>query len=119
MHSLSKILLLFQRPTKRDLLRDRSAAKLDGESLCLILDCMATYIYETIPESEEETPIRFEYTQSMSDAPLTRHPESGAPVKRVITGGYGFNVSGSEKSVPSPSMGDSCCNQGGCGCPSN
>jgi|TARA_B110000495_G_C22846952_1_gene493855 predicted nucleic acid-binding Zn ribbon protein len=77
---------------------------------------MATYIYETIPSSEAEEPTRFELKQSMNDDPLTQHPESGAPVKRVITGGYGFNVSGSEKSAPMPSTGSSCCQSGGCGC---
>ncbi len=78
---------------------------------------MATYIYETIPGSADDAPIRFEYIQSMNDAPLTQHPETGVPVKRVITGGYGFAVSGGSKSAPAPSSGDSCCsNQGGCGC---
>lgn len=80
---------------------------------------MATYIYETIPLSENEEPVRFEYQQSMKDEPLTRHPTTGKPVKRVITGGYGFNVSGSVKSAPAPAAGDSCCHQGGCGCSPN
>ncbi|HCR30917.1 MAG TPA: hypothetical protein DIV79_12965 [Opitutae bacterium] len=78
---------------------------------------MATYIYETIPSSNNESPERFEIQQSMNDSPLTEHPESGVPVKRVITGGYGFNVTGSEKSAPAPPS--SCCNQGGCGCSPN
>ena len=78
---------------------------------------MATYIYETIPTSPDETPERFEIQQSMKDAPLSKHPQSGVPVKRVITGGYGFNVSGSEAQAPAPSI--SCCNQGGCGCSFN
>jgi len=78
---------------------------------------MATYIYETIPSSKDEEPIRFEYKQSMNDAPLEKHPENGQPVKRVITGGYGFAVSGSPKSsTPLPS---SCCPSGGCGCSHN
>ncbi|MFL3657354.1 MAG: FmdB family zinc ribbon protein [Opitutales bacterium] len=77
---------------------------------------MATYIYETIPSSESEEPIRFEVKQSMNDDALTLHPDSGAPVKRVITGGYGFNVNGNEASTPMPSAGSSCCQNGGCGC---
>jgi len=80
---------------------------------------MATYLYETIPDSDSEEPVRFEYQQSMNDAPLTNHPTTGLPVKRVITGGYGFNVTGSAQSAPVPSAGDSCCNQGGCGCSYN
>ena len=51
---------------------------------------MATYVYETIPSVEGETPKRFEMKQSMKDAPLARHPDTGEPVRRVITGGAGL-----------------------------
>lgn len=51
---------------------------------------MATYIYETVPRQSDETPRRFEIVQSMKDAPLTRHPDTGEPVRRVISGGYGI-----------------------------
>lgn len=51
---------------------------------------MATYVYETIPESPEKPAERFEIRQSMNDAPLTTHPETGQPVRRVIVGGYGM-----------------------------
>ena len=51
---------------------------------------MTTYAYETIPQKAGETPRQFEVRQSMTDKPLTRHPETGEPVRRVITGGYGF-----------------------------
>ena len=51
---------------------------------------MATYVYETIPQRDGDTPRRFEVVQSMKDAPLTRDPETGAPVRRVISGGYGL-----------------------------
>ncbi|MSR43630.1 MAG: zinc ribbon domain-containing protein [Pedosphaera sp.] len=50
---------------------------------------MATYIYETIPKKPGQKPRRFEAQQKMSDAPLTRDPETGLPCKRVITGGSG------------------------------
>lgn len=49
---------------------------------------MPTYVYETLP-AEGETPQRFEVRQSMTDQPLTRHPDTGAPVRRVIIGGTG------------------------------
>ncbi|HBR93971.1 MAG TPA: hypothetical protein DEA90_07375 [Opitutae bacterium] len=71
---------------------------------------MATYIYETIPAKEGEAPIQFELQQSMKDAPLTAHPETGVPVRRLISGGLGFT--GSAK--PESSAG-SCCS-GSCGC---
>ena len=51
---------------------------------------MATYLYETIPGKPGEEPVTFEVQQSMRDAPLTKHPETGLPVRRVITGGFGF-----------------------------
>ena len=50
---------------------------------------MTTYIYETIPKNSDEEPRRFEVQQKMSDPPLETDPESGLPVKRVITGGSG------------------------------
>lgn len=51
---------------------------------------MTTYVYETIPQQSGEQPERFEFQQSMNDAPLTKHPRDGRPVRRVIAGGYGF-----------------------------
>lgn len=51
---------------------------------------MPTYVYETIPETAEETPLRFELRQRMNDAPLEVHPENGAPVRRVVSGGLGY-----------------------------
>lgn len=51
---------------------------------------MTTYVYETIPQKPGAEPRRFEVRQSMHDAPLTRDPETGEPVRRVIAGGFGF-----------------------------
>jgi len=66
---------------------------------------MATYIYETIDETK---PIRrFEMKQSMNDKPLTHDPETGLPVRRVITGGYGIMSSGASQ--------DTACGMGACG----
>ena len=44
---------------------------------------MPTYVYQVINAdgSDGET---FEFFQKMADAPLTKHPESGKPVRRVI-----------------------------------
>jgi predicted nucleic acid-binding Zn ribbon protein len=50
---------------------------------------MPTYIYESIPHDDRE-PERFEVTQRMNDAPLTVHPESGLPLRRIVTGGNGI-----------------------------
>lgn len=51
---------------------------------------MATYVYETIPQHPGEAPRRFEMVQSMKDAALRTHPETGEPVKRLVTGGFGL-----------------------------
>lgn len=50
---------------------------------------MPAYIYETIPQNPKQKPRRFEVQQSMKDAALTKDPETGLPVRRVITGGSG------------------------------
>jgi predicted nucleic acid-binding Zn ribbon protein len=50
---------------------------------------MATYTYETIPQKKGQKPRRFEIEQKMSEDALTHEPETGLPVRRVITGGSG------------------------------
>ncbi|MFT3870084.1 MAG: zinc ribbon domain-containing protein [Nibricoccus sp.] len=69
---------------------------------------MPTYIYETVPKKSGAKTKRFEIKQSMKDKPLTKHPETGEPVRRVIAGGYGFIA---QKSAPPPRA--SCCRGGG------
>jgi len=71
---------------------------------------MPTYIYETVPKKTGAKPKRFEVKQSMKDAALTQHPETGEPVRRVIAGGYGFIA---QKSAPPPRQ---CCGGGGGDC---
>lgn len=44
---------------------------------------MPTYVYEVIRENGESGE-RFELVQRMADPPLTEHPETGEPVRRVI-----------------------------------
>jgi predicted nucleic acid-binding Zn ribbon protein len=53
---------------------------------------MPTYVYETIPVGPEEEPRRFDVFQRMSDEPLTHDPESGEPVRKIITGGIGLKL---------------------------
>lgn len=55
---------------------------------------MITYVYETIPSISDEEPERFEWRQSIREPSLKRHPETGVPVRRVISGGLGFGSSG-------------------------
>lgn len=72
---------------------------------------MATYVYETIPTQEGELPVQFELQQSMKDEPLTKHPETGAPVRRLISGGLG--ITGTAKQ---DAGGGHCCGGSSCGC---
>ncbi len=44
---------------------------------------MPTYVYEVILEDGDEGQV-FEVVQKMSDSPLTHHPVTGQPVRRVI-----------------------------------
>lgn len=53
---------------------------------------MPTYVYETIPENPTQQPHRFEVFQSMHDDALTHDPDSGEPVRRIITGGIGMKL---------------------------
>lgn len=70
---------------------------------------MTTYVYETIPPKRGLKPRYYEIKQSMNDAPLTKHPETGEPIRRVVLGGLGILSSKSGKA------GTSCgCAPGGC-----
>jgi hypothetical protein len=70
---------------------------------------MTTYVYETIPQIPGIEPRRFEVRQSMNEAPLKRDPETGEPVRRVISGGFGFVAQKSASaSAPSKSCGPQC-----------
>lgn len=75
---------------------------------------MAIYTYETIPASPDEPVHTYELRQSMRDDAFTHHPDTGEPIRRVITGGLGIMTSG-KGGANSPSGGHSC-GMGGCGC---
>jgi predicted nucleic acid-binding Zn ribbon protein len=82
---------------------------------------MPIYVYETVPASAPEHAHvhadRFEVRQSMHDAPLSQHPSTGAPVRRVLSGGlatFTHGASGDRCAMPAgqaPSMG---CGAGNC-----
>jgi predicted nucleic acid-binding Zn ribbon protein len=50
---------------------------------------MPTYVYETVSDDPKQVR-RFEVEQRMSEKPLVKDPDSGLPVRRVISGGLGF-----------------------------
>ncbi|MDX2079488.1 MAG: zinc ribbon domain-containing protein [Terrimicrobiaceae bacterium] len=72
---------------------------------------MATYVYETIPAKPGGKSTRFEVRQSMTEPALTKHPETGEPVRRVISGGFGIMGRGAKATQPSGG-----CGSGACGC---
>ena len=70
------------------------------------------YIYETTDPAKPAR--RFEISQSMKDAPLLVHPETGEPIRRVVLGGFGVLSSGKAGSN-APASGGSCRGPS-CGC---
>ncbi len=68
---------------------------------------MPTYVYETVKRPAR----RYEIKQSMKDAALRVHPETGEEIRRVITGGFGYAAKGRGASAPAAAHG---C--GSCGC---
>lgn len=69
-------------------------------------DRMAIYVYETTDPKKKVR--RFEIQQSMKDEPLTKHPETGEEIQRVITGGYGLMMKGAAAEPP-PECGRGAC----------
>ncbi|HZT21966.1 MAG TPA: zinc ribbon domain-containing protein [Verrucomicrobiae bacterium] len=74
---------------------------------------MKLYVYETIPQTPDAKPRYFEIKQSMNTKPLTTHPQTGKPIRRVVLGGFG--VLSSSKTVSESSAGSSGCGPS-CGC---
>ncbi|MBN8524628.1 MAG: zinc ribbon domain-containing protein [Planctomycetes bacterium] len=70
---------------------------------------MPTYEYETIPQKAGQSPVRFELYQPITAKALTAHPETGEPVRRVISGGLGIITESRQTAPPSP------CAHGACG----
>jgi hypothetical protein len=73
---------------------------------------MATYIYETVPDSPDAPVRRFEIKQSMKESALTNDPNTGEKVRRVIAGGLGI-MTGARSSLPATKP---TCGTGRCGC---
>lgn len=74
---------------------------------------MPIYIYESIPQTPGEQPRYYEIAQRMTDEPLTRHPETGVPLRRIFRGGFSVGMSrrpsGSSGGCCGPSSGSGCC----------
>lgn len=72
------------------------------------------YTYETLPDVDGGEIRRYEIKQSIHDAPLSRHPETGEAIRRVITGGLGL-ITGKASSAAPSGHGGCGCGHGGCG----
>lgn len=77
---------------------------------------MPVYVYETIPQSGADRPQTFELRQSMSEPCLTAHPDTGAPVRRVLSGGLATFTGGAAPAAPMRNGGGGC--GSACGCAS-
>lgn len=75
-----------------------------------------TYVYETIPADDGARPVVFEIQQRMADAALTHHPETGEPVRRVLTAPFlGGVAHKSDAPVARDEPGAGGCGMGMCG----
>lgn len=72
-----------------------------------------TYLYETIPTNKGSEATRFEIKQGINDVPLTQHPETGEPIRRIILGGWGL-ATGSKIDSSAATNGDCGCGPDGC-----
>lgn len=105
------------RRKKRDDGLDRELAVSRGKRARDI--AMTTYIYETTDNKAGVAPRIYEIRQSMKEAPLTVHPQTGEAIRRVITGGYGLitktegkfvGTAGSHaEATPAHNCGTGCC----------
>ncbi len=68
------------------------------------------FLYETVSGTPGTPPRRYELPQGPDEAPLTRHPETGEPIRRVILGGWGAGP-GITRLTES---GGNCCGTDGC-----
>jgi len=75
---------------------------------------MPIYEYETIPDKKGQRVRRFEVQQGMMDAPLAEDPDTGEPVRRVISGGLEIPRGSSHPEESSGPPSRSC--GGGCSC---
>lgn len=60
---------------------------------------MITYVYETLPRAGKKAR-RYEIRQSIKDAPLKKHPETGEAIRRLIVQNRGLLVR--EETLPLP-----------------
>jgi predicted nucleic acid-binding Zn ribbon protein len=71
------------------------------------------YLYESVVIEEGDAVEHYEIEQGVHDLPLTKHPETGVAIRRVILGGWGF--SGASGGAGQKGSGEGCdCGPAGC-----
>ncbi len=77
---------------------------------------MTTYVYESVAKKSGGKPRYYEIKQSMKDSPLTKHPETGEEIRRVMVGGFGAisPKGGAEKPAAHRHSSGCGCHPGGC-----
>ena len=73
---------------------------------------MPYYTYESLVNEG----LRFEFQQSIHDDPLTCHPESGEPIKKIIVAGAAIRIPGLKRSTVVNKLSPAAT---ACGCASN
>lgn len=73
---------------------------------------MPYYTYESLVNEG----LRFEFQQSIHDDPLTCHPESGEPIKKIIVAGAAIRIPGLRRSTVVNKLSPAAT---ACGCASN
>jgi predicted nucleic acid-binding Zn ribbon protein len=75
---------------------------------------MPTYVYKIVGKPDDDTAAFFEVRQSMSESPLTAHPETGEAVERVICAPAIGGKAGAPPATPAVKPAHS--HGPGCGC---
>ena len=73
-----------------------------------------TYLYETVPAREGDPVKHYEIKQSPNEATLTKHPETGEAIRRVILGGWGLTLKPESGKASNTSGGGCGCGPSGC-----
>lgn len=70
------------------------------------------YVYETIPQQPGAKTRHYKFKQNPVDPPLTSHPETDEPIRRVVLGDLG------ELTLPEPerTVEEDSCSSNSCGC---
>lgn len=70
---------------------------------------MPFYLFATVPKGPGDKPTIYEIEQRMSDRPLTTHPATGEPIRRIIASQYSILRSMRRGTGTNKACGPGCC----------